>query len=60
MIGDQTRDIEMAHRAGLRSILVQTGVGGRDAKFQAAPDYIADDLAAAAGVILRHEKTLSL
>jgi len=60
MIGDQTRDIEMARRAGLRSILVQTGVGGRDAKFQAAPDYIADDLAAAAGVILRHEKMLAL
>jgi histidinol-phosphate phosphatase family protein len=60
MIGDQTRDIEMARRAGLRSILVQTGVGGRDAKFQAAPDYVADDLAAAVGVILRHEKILAL
>jgi histidinol-phosphate phosphatase family protein len=60
MIGDQTRDIEMARRAGLRSILVQTGVSGRDGKFQAVPDYIADDLAGAVGVILRHEKILAL
>jgi D,D-heptose 1,7-bisphosphate phosphatase len=54
MVGDQTRDIEMARRAGLRSVLVRTGVGGSDGKFTATPDFVADNLAAAAEIILRH------
>ena len=53
MVGDQTRDIEMARRAGLRSVLLRTGVGGADGKFAAEPDFIADDLAVAAEIILR-------
>jgi len=53
MIGDQSRDIEMARRAGLRSVLVRTGAAGRDGKFAASPDHIADDLTAAAAVILQ-------
>jgi D,D-heptose 1,7-bisphosphate phosphatase len=53
MVGDQTRDIEMARRAGLRSVLVRTGVGGSDEKFAAKPDFVADNLAAAAEIILR-------
>jgi D,D-heptose 1,7-bisphosphate phosphatase len=56
MIGDQTRDIEMARRAGLRSVLLRTGLGGGDGKFAATPDFVADDLAAAAEVILRHSE----
>jgi D,D-heptose 1,7-bisphosphate phosphatase len=52
MIGDQTRDVEMARRAGLRSILLQTGAGGRDGQFQCAADYVAPDLAGAAEFIL--------
>ena len=56
MIGDRTFDIEMARRAGLRSVLVRTGVGGRDGKFPASPDYVADDLAAAAAVILQSQQ----
>lgn len=56
MIGDQTRDIEMARRAGLRSILVRTGTAGRDGNFSATPDFIADDLRAAADLILEQKK----
>ena len=55
MVGDQTRDIEMARRAGLRSVLVKTGGAGRDGQFTAAADHIVDDLPAAAGVILQQE-----
>jgi len=60
MIGDQSRDIEMARRAGLRSVLVQTGVAGRDGQFPASPDHVADDITAAAAVILQsqHAKPL--
>ena len=52
MIGDQTRDIEMARRAGLRSVLVQTGAAGGDGRFAVMPDHVAPDLAAAAQMIL--------
>jgi D,D-heptose 1,7-bisphosphate phosphatase len=54
MVGDQTRDIEMARRAGLRCVLVRTGVAGGDGKFAATPDFVAADLPAAAEIILRH------
>jgi D,D-heptose 1,7-bisphosphate phosphatase len=60
MIGDQSRDIEMARRAGLRSILVQTGAAGRDGQFSASPDHIAEDLAAAAAVILQSKQSKAL
>ncbi len=56
MIGDQTRDIEMARRAGLRSILVRTGTAGRDGNFSATPDFVADDIRAAADLILEQKK----
>ena len=58
MIGDQTRDIEMAVRAGLRSVLVRTGTGGRDGRYAAVPDFIADDLPAAGGRILSQNKIM--
>lgn len=52
MVGDSTTDIELARRCGLRSILVQTGLGGRDGKFPGSPDFIAADLSAAVNIIL--------
>ena len=52
MVGDSTVDIEMARRAGVRSVLVKTGHGGADGKFPAIPDYCADNLEAAADYIL--------
>lgn len=39
MIGDSTADMLAARRAGLRSVLVETGEAGRDGKFTAAPDF---------------------
>ena len=52
MIGDQTVDIETARRAGMCSVLVQTGAAGGDGRFAATPDHVASDLAAAAETIL--------
>jgi D,D-heptose 1,7-bisphosphate phosphatase len=51
MVGDHTRDIETARRAGLRSVLVRTGFGGGDGAFDATPSLVADDLSAAARLI---------
>ena len=39
MVGDSSMDIELAKRAGLKSVLVMTGLGGTDNKYDAKPDY---------------------
>jgi len=51
MVGDTTRDLELARRAGIRSILVRTGEAGRDGLFATEPDFIVDDVAEAARLI---------
>ncbi|MNX51262.1 D-glycero-beta-D-manno-heptose-1,7-bisphosphate 7-phosphatase [compost metagenome] len=52
MIGDSTADMLAARRAGLRSVLVETGEAGRDGKFTAAPDFRFADVGAAAHFIV--------
>jgi D-glycero-D-manno-heptose 1,7-bisphosphate phosphatase len=56
VVGDQWRDIDVAHRTGGRSVLVRTGYGrGLEAKWPehiARPTHVADNLMAAAAVIL--------
>jgi histidinol-phosphate phosphatase family protein len=52
LIGDTTTDVQTARNAGLRSILVQTGAGGRDGKFPVKPDRVARDLAEAVEFVL--------
>jgi histidinol-phosphate phosphatase family protein len=53
LVGDHTRDIETARRAGLRSVLVRTGYAGRDGGFDVRADHVADDLLAAAELIVQ-------
>lgn len=61
VVGDRYGDIELAHRAGARGILVRSGYGeselaGQSADWPAPPDFIANDLAAAVDWILRQTK----
>jgi histidinol-phosphate phosphatase family protein len=51
-IGDSTVDIRTAQNAGLRSILLQTGYGGRDGRYPDRPDYIAPSLSTAVDLAL--------
>ena len=51
LIGDQTRDIQMAKNAGLSSILVTTGFAGSDRKYDAQPHYVVEDCLSAARLI---------
>lgn len=51
MVGDSTSDVLAAQRSGLRSVLVQTGEQGRDGRCLAEPDFIAEDVGAAVGLI---------
>jgi histidinol-phosphate phosphatase family protein len=43
MIGDTTTDIETAHRAGVKSILVETGYAGLDHKYPRTADFTLPD-----------------
>ncbi|MEI8054793.1 MAG: HAD-IIIA family hydrolase [bacterium] len=52
MVGDTTSDILAANRAGLKSILVETGYAGLDYKYLVTPDFIVPDLNAAVTLIL--------
>jgi len=52
MVGDTTSDILAGKRAGLRTILVNTGYAGRDFKYNVEPDFIAGNLTAAVDWIL--------
>ena len=61
VVGDRYGDVETAHGAGARGVLVRTGYGeaelvGQAAKWPAPPDFVADDLAAAVDWILRQTK----
>jgi D-glycero-D-manno-heptose 1,7-bisphosphate phosphatase len=49
MIGDTTQDVLAGHRAGVSTILVNTGHGGRDPwQYDSPPDFKAPSLLAAA------------
>ncbi|MDU1906879.1 MAG: HAD-IIIA family hydrolase [Eggerthella sp.] len=52
LIGDSTADVETGVRAGLRTILVETGEAGRDGKYEARPYGRAADLLGAVSQIL--------
>lgn len=58
MVGDKATDVDLAHNAGCRGILVQTGYGeailSGDYQHHAKPDHIAPDLAEAVNWILGH------
>ena len=60
VVGDKIIDIELAHKAGARGILVMTGYGREELKSltnerKVWPDHIADDLYDAVKWILRQE-----
>ena len=61
VVGDRCGDIELAHNAQARSILVRTGYGEGEltwhsAKWTVQPDFVAQDLSDAADWILRQSK----
>jgi mannose-1-phosphate guanylyltransferase/phosphomannomutase len=52
LIGDSTTDLQTGHNAGLRTVLVATGYGGRDGKYSASAEHFATDVGAATDWIL--------
>ena len=55
MIGDSTLDMKLAENAGLTGILVRTGQGGNDCKYDVNPTYVCDDLNGAVDIILKEK-----
>ncbi len=56
MIGDTTVDLQTGQNAGLRSILVRTGYGGRDRRWNALPDFEFSDLREAVEFVTKMEE----
>jgi histidinol-phosphate phosphatase family protein len=54
-IGDATMDIQTGVNAGLKTILVRTGKGGKDGRYPCSPDYEFDDLESAVEFILNQK-----
>jgi mannose-1-phosphate guanylyltransferase / phosphomannomutase len=54
MIGDSTGDILAGQRAGVKTILVETGYAGKDDKYEVKPDFQVEDLAGAVNIIKTH------
>jgi D-glycero-D-manno-heptose 1,7-bisphosphate phosphatase len=54
-IGDKAIDVECGRNAGVRTILVRTGYGAQET--HAGPDWIAENFAAAADLILNSNKS---
>ena len=44
IVGDTTTDIKTGKNAGMQTILVKTGQAGTDGKYNANPDYVADNI----------------
>lgn len=51
VVGDMTGDLMLAKNGGCRAVLVRTGIGGTDKKFDVTPDYVASDLLGAVDYI---------
>jgi mannose-1-phosphate guanylyltransferase/phosphomannomutase len=55
-VGDRTADIKTGENAGCSTILVKTGKGGADGKYDVRPDYVCKNLLEAAKLILKTHK----
>ncbi|MFH0798110.1 MAG: D-glycero-beta-D-manno-heptose 1,7-bisphosphate 7-phosphatase [Candidatus Woesearchaeota archaeon] len=55
VVGDKTSDIKTGLNIGARTILVRTGAGGKDGRYDLKPDYAAEDFLEAAKIITTSE-----
>ena len=59
VIGDRTRELLAAQRAGCQTILVRTGMGGSDGEYYIEPDSIEDNILRAVQFIGQQELALA-
>lgn len=53
LVGDMTSDIKVGENLAIPSILVKTGYGGTDGRYDVKPDFQAKNLLAAANIVAR-------
>jgi len=56
MVGDTSTDIQTGENAGMRTVLVQTGLAGNDGKYQTVADYCCADVSEAVNLILEQSE----
>ena len=56
LVGDTTTDLKTGSNAGLKTVLVRTGKGGKDGKYRAGPDFTFGNLKEAVDFILVGKK----
>lgn len=56
IIGDSTIDIQTGKNAGTRTILLLTGLAGKDKKYDAEPDFTAENLMEAVTIVLKDRR----
>jgi len=54
MVGDSTADILAGDRAGVQTILVESGYAGKDGKYNVEADFMVEDLSSAVDLVLEH------
>ena len=58
IIGDRTSDIQTGLNAGIQTVLVRTGIGGKDRRYQVKADFEFDDLEQAINFIVNGRQKL--
>lgn len=58
IIGDRTMDVQTGVNAGLATVLVRTGMGGRDGRFEVRPDFTFDTVEEAVAFIVERRPAL--
>lgn len=51
-VGDTTVDIKTGKNAGMKTVLLRTGEGGKDGKYHCLPDFVVSDLQEAVKLII--------
>lgn len=59
MIGDKTKDIQAGKNAGTKTVLVLTGIAGKDKEYDAPPDFVAKGLKEASEWIIKDIGTIN-
>ena len=60
VVGDATRDVQLAINAGCTSILVGTGKAGKDGEYPACPEHRVKDLSGAVDLIIGSKTNINL
>lgn len=56
MIGDSTVDVKTGENANMNTVMLRTGIGGEDRRYDVQPNIVANNLAEAIDFIIKYKK----